>query len=277
MHSAVQETGSGAKRGRADYRSSGRRLSREQERDLARRAQAGDTRARDEMVEANTALVHSIALRYRSPRLETADLIQEGMVGLCRAIQSFDPDRNLRFSTYATYWIRQRILRVLDRSAHALHVPADVHYAARRAGEAREELLAASGHEPSSAAVAEVCSISEERLNAILAVAQEPLTLDDPSAGGDTPALEVRDPQAADPEAELLRSERDRVLRHALDRLSWRERLVLQARFGLDGCQLTLDDLEGRLHVSRVGVRQIQRRALRSLQRHWLAVCPEDG
>jgi DNA-directed RNA polymerase sigma subunit (sigma70/sigma32) len=122
---------------RWDYVSSGEHLGPSLEKDLARRAQSGDAGARDRMVNANIPLVVSIARQYGNPHMEPEDLIQEGMIGLCTAVERFDPGKGFRFSTYATYWIKQRVLRALDRQGRLIRLPVDVAYAARRAQQLR--------------------------------------------------------------------------------------------------------------------------------------------
>lgn len=258
-----------------NYFSSGKRLSAREECELARRAQAGDAQAKERMLDANIALVFSIARRYGSPRMETEDLVQEGMIGLCTAIERFEGERNLRFSTYATYWIRQRILRALDRQASLIHVPVDVHYAAKRAETVREQLTTELRREPTMAEVAERCGVSEDRLLAVLACGEEPLSLDASLAEEDAPFLEVADLETPDPERRVLQAEEWSELRSALDELSGRDRMVLEARFGLNGREVPLSDLAEKLRVSREAVRQIQRRALLRLQRRWLERMPQ--
>jgi RNA polymerase primary sigma factor len=255
-----------------NYVASGERLSADQEKALAARAQAGDGRARERMVEANVPLVFSIVRRYRSPRLELEDLMQEGMIGLCTAIDRFDVGKPFRFSTYATFWIRQRVLRALDRQGRLIRVPVDVAYAARKAAGLREELAETLGREPTTVELAEACGISGGRLEAVLTCLEDPLSLDAPVADEADPlTLDVPDADAPDPVREVLSAEQRAELSEALEALSSRDRLVLEARFGLNGRSLSLADLAERLRVSREAVRQIQRRALLKLQRSWVS------
>jgi RNA polymerase sigma factor (sigma-70 family) len=256
---------------RWDYEASGEQFSGRQEQELAMRAQAGSEAARDRMIQANIPLVVSVARQYRNAHLEMEDLIQEGMIGLCTALERFNPSKGFRFSTYATYWIRQRILRALDRHGRLIRLPVDVGAAARKAEEVRARLTARLGREPSVAELAPECGISAKRLQAVLECMQDPIALDAPTGDeGDPLTLEVPDPQTPDPAAGVIQEENHRQLRALLETLSNRDRLVLEGRFGLDGATVPLAELADRLAVSSEGVRQIQRRALLKLRRRLL-------
>ncbi len=251
-----------------DYVASGEQLSAGLEKELVRRAREGDTAARDRMISANIPLVVSIARQYKSPYLEPEDLIQEGMIGLHTAVERFEPSRGFRFSTYAMYWIKQRVLRSLDRNGRLIRVPVDVGYAARKAQSARVELTEQLGREPSLAELAEVCGVSPKRLKAVLECNEEPLSLDAATnPDSDTLTLEVADPYQPPPDHELVREEEHAALKSLLDTLPDRDRLVLESRFGLGGANVPLADLAARLRMTREGVRQIQRRALLKLRR----------
>ncbi|MFN3651038.1 MAG: RNA polymerase sigma factor RpoD/SigA [Armatimonadota bacterium] len=253
-----------------DYQGTGERLSARLERELTARAQHGDRAAWERILNANVPLVVSLARPYRNPHLDLEDLVQEGMIGLCTAIERFDGARGFRFSTYATYWIRQRILRSLDRQGRLIRLPVDVGYAARKAVQAREELTERLGREPTLDELAEVSGISAKRLEAVLACMEEPLSFEAALTGDPHPlSLEVADADAADPEDEVLRQEEVEVLEELLETLPARDRLVLENRFGLNGASLSLADLAQRLRMTTEGVRQVQRRALLKLRRKW--------
>lgn len=263
---------------RWDYEASGEQFSSWQEQELTTRAQAGDETARDRMIRANIPLVVSVARQYRNAHLEMEDLIQEGMIGLCTALERFNPGKGFRFSTYATYWIRQRILRALDRQGRLIRLPVDVGCAARKAEEVRARLTERLGREPTVAELAPECGVSAKRLQAVLECMQEPIPLDAPTGDeGDPLTLEVPDPQTPDPSAQLLQDESHRQLRALLETLSNRDRLVLEGRFGLDGAAVPLTELADQLAVSSEGVRQIQRRALLKLRRRWLQMQEQLG
>jgi len=252
---------------RWDYVASGERLSAADERDLSALAQAGDGKARERMICANIPLVVSVARQYRTSRLDMEDLIQEGMIGLCTAVERYEPERGFRFSTYATYWIKQRILRALDRQGRLIRFPVDVACAARKVHAVREELSCRLGREPTLAETASECGVSEKRLKAVLESLDEPLSLDGPLGDdADAPTLDVAD-DAPNPETRLLQDEEHGLLEELLASLPSRDRMVLEGRFGLGGPVVSLADLSARLCISSEGVRQIQRRALLKLRR----------
>lgn len=253
---------------RWDYISSGERLTAALERSLSVRAQQGDEAARDRLLRANIPLVVSVARQFSNPHLEAEDLIQEGMIGLVIAIDRFEPERGFRFSTYATYWVRQRILRAVDRQGRLIRLPVDVSYAARKAAAAREQWLEETGREPALADLAPACGVSERRLKAVLECYEEPLSLDAPIGDAAEPlTLDVEDTRVPDPAASLLEAEQCQELESLLKTLPARDRMVLESRFGLNGCTTPLADLAERLSMTREGVRQIQRRALLKLRR----------
>ena len=263
---------------RWDYEASGEQFTSRLEQELAARAQVGDDTARERMIQANIPLVVSVARQYRNTHLEMEDLIQEGMIGLCLALERFNPGKGFRFSTYATYWIRQRILRALDRQGRLIRLPVDVGAAARKVEDVRARLTERLGREPSVAELAPECGISAKRLQAVLECMQEPIPLDAPTGEeGDPLTLEVPDPQTPDPAAYLIQEESRRQLRSLLETLSNRDRLVLEGRFGLEGATVPLSELADRLAVSSEGVRQIQRRALLKLRRRWLQLQEQLG
>jgi RNA polymerase primary sigma factor len=220
------------------------------------------------MVNANIPLVVSIARQFGSAHLESDDLVQEGMIGLCIAVERFDAQRGFRFSTYATYWIRQRVLRALDRQSRLIRLPTDVSGAARKAEGLREQLAAELGREPTTAELSAACGISERRLAAVMECLEEPLSLDAPvSEDSETLTLDVADPRCPAPDAELIALEQNGELEALLQTLPARDRLVLEARFGLHGRTIPLADLAERLRITREGVRQVQRRALLKLRK----------
>lgn len=280
--SSARESYQNARSGREalprwDYIASGEQLSASLEKSLATRAQAGDNSARDRMINANIPLVVSIARQYGNPHIETEDLIQEGMIGLCTAVERFDPTKGFRFSTYATYWIKQRVLRALDRQGRLIRLPVDVAYAARKAQQLREEALE-KGQEPSLQELAPECGVSAKRLKAVMECLEEPLSLDAPMGDDSDPlTLDVADSRLPEPGAELFREEESRELERLLETLPTRDRLVLEGRFGLRGVTVPLADLAERLRMTREGVRQIQRRALLKLRRKWAQMQPQIG
>jgi RNA polymerase nonessential primary-like sigma factor len=254
-------------------------LSAEEEFETATRARAGDFVARQRMIERNLRLVVSVAKSYMGRGLPLPDLIEEGNLGLIHAIEKFEPERGFRFSTYASWWIRQAIERALVQQTRLIRLPVHVVrdlnqvLRARRALEAlprdlaqpvRADDIAQWLHRP----VAEV--------HALLAHLIPPSSLDATAdAGGDDAALglldQVSDPQAIDPEGERQHHEVELLLRAGLAALSPREREVLSGRFGLGHAEPeTLDVLAQRLQLTRERVRQIQVEALDKLKRNLL-------
>jgi RNA polymerase primary sigma factor len=260
---------------RWDYLASGEQLTAGLERRLSEQVQRGDRTAYERMVNANVPLVVSIARQYGSSHLEAEDLIQEGMIGLCVAVERYDPARGFRFSTYATYWIKQRVLRALDRQSRLIRLPVDVGGAARKAEALREKLAIDLGREPTIEELATACGISARRLEAVLECLAEPLSLDAPVADDADPlTLDVPDPRCLAPDAELLQLEEYAELDELLQTLPPRDRMVLEARFGLGGRVIPLADLAERLRITREGVRQVQRRALLKLRKRFAEIHP---
>ena len=237
---------------------------------LAHRVARGDQSAKDMLVESNMRLVISVARRYCVPGVALADLVQEGTIGLIRAVEKYDPDRGFRFSTYATWWIRRSIARAVINQGRTIRIPvyvADmIHKVSRTAGILRQELA----REPSLEEISQAVSLPPERVDEILRVAAEPLSLEAPV--GDRESSQLSDflqarstPTPADVAMNLIRREE---LDAVLSQLSDREREVLSLRFGLEGeAPCTLEEVGQHLHVTRERVRQIELRAIKKLRR----------
>ena len=237
---------------------------------LAKRVARGDQQAKDMLIESNLRLVISVARRYSVPGVALADLIQEGTIGLIRAVEKFDPDRGFRFSTYATWWIRRSIARAVINQGRTIRIPvyvADmIHKVSRTAGALRQELA----REPSLEEIAAAVSMPPERVEEILRAAAEPLSLEAPI--GDRESSQLGDflqaqstPTPSDVAMNLIRREE---LEGVLSQLSDREREVLSLRFGLEGdAPCTLEEVGQQLHVTRERVRQIELRAIKKLRR----------
>lgn len=250
-------------------RAARRRLLRpEEEIALARRIEAGDTRAKDLLVESNLRLVLSIATRYQGAGLPLSDMVQEGTLGLMRAAERFDHRRRLKFSTYAVWWIRQAIARALANQSRTIRLPVHVNDEVRRVTGAEAELaFQAGGGAPSDADVAARARVPQERLADLRRARTlgEVMSLDrrlgddgDESLGG---VLADEDQREAweDVDREMTR----RALRDALGALPERERLVLMLRYGLNGDEgATFEAIGRRLGVTRERARQLERAAL---------------
>jgi RNA polymerase primary sigma factor len=236
---------------------------------LARRIEQGDEAARRHMIEANLRLVVSIARRYLGRGLSFSDLVQEGNFGLMRATQKFDYHRGNKFSTYATWWIRQAITRALADKGRTVRLP--VHVVERLSAIKRtiHELRQDLGREPERLEVAAAIGITEDELHALLDVAETPLSLDASldaeGDSGDLMAL-VSDPRQVSPFDVVYERLRLRSIAEAICDLPERERAIIVLRYGLDGRDpWTLGQIGGHFQISRERVRQIEAKALERL------------
>jgi RNA polymerase sigma factor (sigma-70 family) len=243
-------------------------LDREEETDLARRARAGDEAAKQRLIEANLRLVVQIARRYINRGLPLPDLIEEGNLGLLRAVDKFEPDRGTRFATYATWWIRQAVARALANQARTIRLPVHVEMLLGRYKREHQRLTQTLGRAPTPAELAQALGTSEEQIDELEELRLQPVSLDAP-ASGDTRRLGDSIPDTtADPAAVLGRLFQERTdLVAVLDDLAPNERTVLRRRFGLDGDEPeTLEAIGRRLDYSRERIRQIESAGLRKLR-----------
>ena len=246
----------------------GRLLTPAEERELARRKDAGDEEAKKRLIECNLRLVMSITRHYTKAGVPLLDLIQEGNLGLIRAVEKFDYKMGFKLSTYATWWIRQSITRALADQGRTIRLPVHVAEQVRRLMRARRVLAQKLNRDPTVAELAAESGFPEKRVQELLDLVEDPVSLETPVGDGESlygdliEDLNVKAPHATT--AEKLRSTE---LADALQRLNPRMRHVLQRRFGLDGRPSeTLEEVGAGLGITRERVRQLESRALRELR-----------
>jgi RNA polymerase primary sigma factor len=244
-------------------------LSGEEELELSKRVAEGDKLAKDKLTESNLRLVVSIAKRYVGRGLLFLDLIQEGNTGLMKAVEKFDYDKGYKFSTYATWWIRQAITRALADQARTIRVPVHMVETINKMARIQRQLTLELNREPTEDELAEHMDITPEKVREVLKINQDPVSLETPIGEEEDSHLGdfIKDERSLSPEdyatVEILKEE----IKEVLKTLQKREQEVLELRFGLiDGTSYTLEEVGKRFNVTRERIRQIEAKAIRKLR-----------
>ena len=256
LHTYVRQIGDGAL------------LTHAEELELARRKDLGDERAKAKLVESNLRLVISMARAYSSSGVPLLDLIQEGNMGLMRAVEKFDYRRGYKLSTYATWWIRQSMSRAIADQGRTIRLPLHVLDVVKKLHRANRKLTQKLGRDPLPSELAAELQIPVERVLELQRMTEDPVSLETPVGDGESNFADmVEDTSTRRPDDQFARSEREKLLADALSELSERTRHVLEARFGLNHREpATLEQVGTEIGVTRERVRQIETRALRELE-----------
>ena len=244
-------------------------LSQEEERDLAEKMMAGDEAAREKLVVANLRLVVSIAKRYVNKGMFFLDLIQEGNLGLMKAVEKFDPSMGFKFSTYATWWIRQAITRAIADQARTIRIPVHMVETIHKVSRYQREMIQELGREPTADEIAAKMGMTTDKVREIMKIAQDPVSLETPIGEEEDSHLGdfIPDEDTPAPNDAASQTILREVIEKELETLTPREAKVIRLRFGLiDGKTRTLEEVGQEFKITRERIRQIEAKALRKLR-----------
>lgn len=245
-------------------------LSREEEEDLARRAAAGDDKAKNHLVQANLRFVVTVAKKYQNQGLPLSDLISEGNVGLMNAIERYDVEKGYHFISYAVWWIRQAILKALYEKTRMIRLPLNRVYDLSKIQKTRRRLEGENGESPDLRAIAKELDMDEDTIADLLNMSRDHLSLDSPvreEKDADLLGDFIEDESQKGPESEVMDLSLTEEIEKALETLTEREADVIRQRFGLSGKKpLSLQEIGDRYNLSKERIRQIEKKALKKLQ-----------